>query len=164
MLLAEKELPLSDNSEDPYNTFKKVIKKIHNKDEDPLRELGPGISTYHQLLLLLFVLFLMLSLIHIPVMGLYQSYDYFKSNDGYSFFEANSLGNLGFSKTECLIEHMMKGNQANLKCNSGRITDLLDVGFTTRFEDQMQCSTQTNNACKSIAKIEQIRDDFLRDC
>jgi hypothetical protein len=27
--------------------YKKVINKIHNSDSDPLRELGPGISTYH---------------------------------------------------------------------------------------------------------------------
>jgi hypothetical protein len=144
--------------------YKKVIKGIHNQEEDPLRELGPGISTYHQLLMLLFLLFLMLTLIHIPVMNMYQSYDFFKSDDGYGYFEANSLGNLGFSETQCLIEHMMKGNQASLKCNSGRITTLIDAGFTTRFEDQMQCSSDASNACKGIADIEKIRDDFLRDC
>ena len=27
--------------------YKKVIKKLHNTESDPLRELGPGISTYH---------------------------------------------------------------------------------------------------------------------
>lgn len=43
-----------------------VLKKIHSSD-DPLRELGPGISTYHQLLIMLFGLFSVLALLHIPV-------------------------------------------------------------------------------------------------
>jgi hypothetical protein len=85
--------------------YKKVIKKIHNKDTDPLRELGPGISTYHQLLLLLMTLFMMLTLLHVPVMQIYDKYEFFK-DENHSFIEMLSLGNMGFSKTECVIGHM----------------------------------------------------------
>lgn len=64
---AAKISPNDDQTEDPENhngaldpktkrvallkefdkKYRKVIKRIHNKEEDPLRELGPGISTYH---------------------------------------------------------------------------------------------------------------------
>ena len=85
--------------------------------------------------MILFLLFLMLTIIHIPVIKLYKSYDFYKKEDGYGMLEANSLGNMGFSETRCLIEPLIKGNQATLKCNSGHIKSLIDVGVTTRFED-----------------------------
>ena len=48
--------------------YAKLIKKLHDAESDPLRQLGPGISTYHQFLLLLFALFFVLTLLHIPVL------------------------------------------------------------------------------------------------
>ena len=51
--------------------YRKMISRIHNHEADPLRELGPGVATYHQLLCLLLVLFLMLALLHYPVLQIY---------------------------------------------------------------------------------------------
>ena len=85
--------------------YARLIKKIHNTDVDPLRQLGPGISTYHQLLLMLFVLFFILTVLHIPVLQLYAKHDYYDGG-----FSALSLGNLGFSKTECQSSTMMPGS------------------------------------------------------
>ena len=82
-----------------------MIKKLHNTESDPLRELGPGISTYHQFLLLLMTLFMMLTLLHVPVMQVYDKYEFFR-DEGHSFIEMLSLGNMGFSKTECVISSM----------------------------------------------------------
>ena len=49
-----------------------ILKQIA-KSDDPLRELGPGISSYHQLLMMLFALFFILTLIHIPVMNRFRN-------------------------------------------------------------------------------------------
>lgn len=54
----------------------KVIAKLHGSD-DPLRELGPGISTYHQLLTMLFILFLILTCMHVPIMRTFRSYSFY---------------------------------------------------------------------------------------
>lgn len=51
--------------------YSRVIKKIHNKEVDPLSELGPGISTYHHFLLMAFLLMLTLTCLHIPVFNIY---------------------------------------------------------------------------------------------
>ena len=97
-------------------------------------------------------------------MRLFRSYDFYKEEDGYGVFEQNSLGNLGFSETRCLIEPLIQGNQASLKCNIGYIKSLIDVGVTTKFEDQMQCQQNINQACRDIVDVERIRDDFLTMC
>jgi hypothetical protein len=38
------------------------------KSNDPLKHLGVGISSFHQLLIMLFALFFILALLHIPVL------------------------------------------------------------------------------------------------
>ena len=82
--------------------FKQIIKKIHDDDADPLRELGPGITSYHQLLIMLFVLFFFLTILHVPISNIYSKYSFYKDDESYSFNQF-SFGNLGFAKTECQI-------------------------------------------------------------
>ena len=43
-------------------------------------------------------------LLHIPIIGIYNSYTYYKAQDLATF----SLGNMGFSETKCLIEGVAK--------------------------------------------------------
>lgn len=118
--------------------YQKIIKKIH--DEDPLRELGPGIVTYHQLLVLMMALFFVLMLLHIPVYHTYAKNNFYQGGvgdpethnekeaaletepdqaSGFLGIQSLSLGNMGFSKTECHIHTMMPHNKATLRCNAG---------------------------------------------
>ena len=69
------------------NLFHKI-----SRSNDPLRELGPGISTYHQLLVMLFALFTILSLLHIPVLRSFLSYEFYDSNQGW--IAGSSIGNM----------------------------------------------------------------------
>lgn len=78
-------------------------------------------------------LFMMLTLLHVPTMQVYDKYEFFK-DEGHSFIEMLSLGNMGFSKTECVIQHM-QSNTTTLKCAAGQITTLIDFGITTHTED-----------------------------
>ena len=57
-----------------------VFNKIQSSD-DPMSELGPGISTYHRLLVMLFSLFFLLAIIHIPVLRSFRSFDYYDNDE-----------------------------------------------------------------------------------
>ena len=86
---------------------KNILKQIGSSD-DPLRELGPGISSYHQLLVILFGLFFILTLMHIPALKRFSNGTFYDEEDGW--IVGLSLGNLGFSQTNCIAFSMIKGN------------------------------------------------------
>lgn len=133
----------------------KVLSKIHSSD-DPLRELGPGISTYHQLLVMLFVLFFVLACMHIPIINQFRSYNFYdKDSDG--IIAKSSLGNMGFSQTNCVAFSMIKGNTGTLKCSSGYVSELVDWGIITHFEDKMQCARKSENICLSLLNDKLVR-------
>ena len=96
----------------------KMAKRVHHSD-DPLYELGPGISTFHQLLVMLFALFSCLLLLHIPVMLNFQSYDFYDGVNRNPTIMAGLLGNMGFSQTRCETASMISGNYLDLECKSG---------------------------------------------
>ena len=133
----------------------KVLQNIHASD-DPLKELGPGISTYHQLLIMLFALFLVLTLMHIPVIQQFRSYNFYdKDSDG--IIAKSSLGNMGFSQTNCDAFSMIKGNTGVLKCNAGYISELVDWGIISHFEDKMQCARKQDNICTPLLNDKLVR-------
>jgi hypothetical protein len=89
------------------NNSKELIENLL-KSDDPMKELGPGISSFHRLIILLSAMFLTLFLIHYPVLTSFRSFKYFTEEDGWIVF--SSLGNMGFSKTECGASSMIMGN------------------------------------------------------
>ena len=93
--------------------YQQIINKIHNdnSESDQLAELGPGIQSYHNLLVLLFLLFLALTLLYIPVINIYKNSNFYEDT-----FAKYSLGNFGFSSTECSIGRL---DELNLKCKAG---------------------------------------------
>jgi hypothetical protein len=82
---------------------------------------------------------------HIPVFLTLLSYNKKYTNlgndiytdDDKTLLEQLSLGNLGFSSTECNLQPMAYGgeNLAKLKCKTGVLTTLVDFGITTKAED-----------------------------
>ena len=110
------------------NQMLKAIKK----SDDPLKELGVGITSYHWLLTRLFALFLLLWLIHWPVIDIFMSYTEYKTSRHGSFGIYRSLGNMGFSAAECKIRAMRKTNVAKFKCHTGKIDSLVDWGVSSR--------------------------------
>ena len=135
--------PGSPDEDDEPRTFWERIAEFN----DPQRALGGGISSYHQQLVHLFFLFLVLALMHIVHMEVYTSYSFY----GASRTQASqTLGNLGFSQVHCLIEGMQKASseaavdELDLKCASGTIAAVRDFGITTMFEDQQACSRKAS--------------------
>lgn len=88
----------------PLASDRTAIEKI-SEFNDPQRALGAGISSYHQQLVHFFFLFLALFVLHIPVMALYCSYEFY---DG--ALTTLTLGNMGFSEPVCTIEALQNSN------------------------------------------------------
>ena len=65
---------------------------------------------------MLFALFIVLALLHIPVMQNFNSFDYYKEAAGAGLILETSLGNMGFSETKCTSVSMLKGNILDLEC------------------------------------------------
>ena len=88
---------------------------------------------------MLFALFTVLGLLHIPVLDSFVSGDFYQNEGIIASFTRTSIGNLGFSETQCKTSSMIAGNSKNIVCNSGVISELVDWGITTNFEDQQIC-------------------------
>ena len=71
------------------------VRDAIQRSEEPLKELGPGISTYHSLLVVLIFVFLVLSLLHIPVLRTYAEGGFY--NDSGYWLPTTTIGNLGFA-------------------------------------------------------------------
>jgi hypothetical protein len=110
------------------------MRKI-SKSNDPLKDLGVGISSFHQLLIMLFALFFVLALLHIPVLQNFRSFEFYKNADNSGLVLDGSMGNMGFSETKCISTSMFSGNYLDLDCKTGTISDLVDWGIIAKFED-----------------------------
>lgn len=132
-----------------------LLEKLHTSS-DPIKELGSGISTYHQLLLSLFILFLILSIIHIPVIQSFRSYGFYDQDENSGIYAQWTIGSMGFSKTECHSTALFAGSGRELSCASGQITNLVDWGIVTRFEDHFKCKRNSAAFCNSY-----LRDNFM---
>ena len=100
-------------------------------------ELGPGVSTYHQYLVMILSLFLFLTILHIPVMVYFRSFGYFDDDSG--FILQHSLANMGFSKTRCNIVPVLHGKEESISCKAGVISEVVDWGIKTKIEDRELC-------------------------
>lgn len=104
------------------NVFKDIM-----KSNDPMKTLGPGINSHHYMLRMLCLLFLVLGILHIPVLVSFSNGGFFDSG----WIVKLSLGNIGFSKTQCTTEPMITGSTENLSCQTGQITKLVDWSILT---------------------------------
>lgn len=132
------------------------------KAEDPIKELGPGISSFHSLLILLSLLMFALFLLHLPVLQEFKNSSFYEYNDGW--IVSMALGNLGFSRTYCQSASMFFNSELILKCNTGSITKLLDWGIVTSFEDSLTCKMKTSNTCDSQLNNPKMQNQFITNC
>jgi hypothetical protein len=127
-----------------------------------MAELGAGIMTFHRFLLTVIVLFLVLTVIHWPVLSTFMGSDFFNSES--DIFLQSTLGNLGFSQTVCLQSSMIKGNDQKMTCQTGEITELIDWGVATRFEDQQMCRANSEGYCHEFLNRDLVKSMFEQNC
>lgn len=104
---------------DKDSRFYKAFQYLVNDNfVDRMKELGPGISSFHRMILYFIGLLLMLFLMHIPVLWNYSEYNFYEQSK-VGFIVKRSIGNMGFSQTECDSTMLHNSHQQDLKCKSG---------------------------------------------
>jgi hypothetical protein len=79
--------------------------KCGKKPDDPYNQLGYGFESYFKVLFNYFCIFLLFSVMMIPVFHCYSQYEGLVINgteDAGRYWTKYSLGNMGFSGTKCI--------------------------------------------------------------
>ena len=116
-------------------------------------------------------LFLVLTLINVPIVNTYAAYDFFETGSILSY----SLGNLGFSDTHCkyfpIKQALAPRNEkqftggVHLQCQAGLISELVDFGISTKYEEQLTCSRKVSTQyCDQFLSDPDFRDYFKSQC
>ena len=82
---------------------------------------------------------------HLPVMWIFSKYDFYDQSVG--LIIKKSIGNMGFSQTNCESTLLLTSQIHNLQCNSGSIKELVSWGFSTEAEIQDKCMRTENDTC-----------------
>jgi hypothetical protein len=99
---------------------KRKVEEEDYEDDDPLNHYGYGLVSYFNLIKTMIFIFLILSLINIPVMMTYRRYESLSGDVTDRLFKIYSMGNMGFSNTKCIHTNMLL-DHLTLKCKTGRI-------------------------------------------
>lgn len=92
-----------ENSGEQGNAAAMKLKmKMGGEAKNPLIILGPGINAYHTFLQMLFFIFLILYILHLPLMASFAEYNFYGGDEEVGGFASNSISQLGYSKTECV--------------------------------------------------------------
>lgn len=59
---------------------------------------------------------------------------------------------------------MLKGNSKPMKCRSGLITELIDWGVATHFEDQLKCVKKKEDVCFSVLNDKLVQKYIKDNC
>jgi len=117
--------------------------------KDPLGKLGFGVLSYLNLIKAMMALFLCLSIIHLPLMSKYSSWDPLPDTGLMQY----TVGNLGQSTTQCAQRILGRGN-LSLSCHTGKITNITHFGiFMNNYKDKEQCSNDDSedNVCRHFS-------------
>jgi hypothetical protein len=110
--------------------------------------LGFGVSSYFHVIKVVIFLFFVLTLVNIPVLRVYTSYNNYKDETSDKLFKITSLGNMGFSQTKCTSSYLGT-DQIVLSCKTGQINAFVDYGIIPKFENRDQCLRNKSSACDS---------------
>ena len=97
------------------------------------------------MLLRFLTLFIALFLMHLPVIWIFSQYDYYDESVG--FIIKRSIGNMGYSITNCETTMLLTSHSHHLQCRSGMIKELVSWGFSTEAETQDKCMRTGNDTC-----------------
>lgn len=97
-------------------------------EKDPFVKLGTGMVAYRDLLYVMIWTFFLFSVMSIPALYAYRSYLAFDQIPiALAGYEKLSLGNMGYSTTQCGVVQMDVGALA-MTCPYGYVGDLLSIG------------------------------------
>lgn len=139
-----------------------MTKKMNDRS-DPIRHFGSGISAHQQMMVLLIALMGIIYLIHIPVIKIFRSYQYYDPEVSSNYI-LDSVGDMGFSDSKCEVHNMVKGSQGPIYCRTGVITRLVAFGVRTDQEDQRYCLRKKKSECDLFLNDEVANSHFKAEC
>jgi hypothetical protein len=116
--------------------------------EDPLDRLGYGMKSYFNLINYVTWIFLFLTIVNWPIYSMYSSYDYYATSASASYI-LGSMGNMGFSSTECQITRIQAGETV-LNCPTGVISEIVAYGVSLETENINLCNYNSTGTCNSV--------------
>jgi hypothetical protein len=109
------------------------------------------------------LMFLIFTLVHIPVFSIYARYTNFNEETGDPLVKTLSLGNMGFSSAKCTSTGMAT-DKIFLSCRTGNITQIVDFGIQARFEDHDVCLRNSTGACSNSFDKTRLNNDIHSQC
>lgn len=132
--------------------------------EDPVNHFGFGIVSYFSLISTMIFLFLVLTIIHIPIIRAYSSYNNYETEIQDRRFKLLSLGNMGFAEPRC-IHSGLSADKTILSCKTGQIHDIVDFGFLSYAEDQDVCvRPNATSPCDKLYSHSALRQEIEKAC
>jgi len=116
------------------------------RDDNPYNELGFGFVAYFRMIWCYTLLFSLFSVMILPVMFIYKGHDGFGQNSRVTNDATYSLGNMGFSDADCLIQYAVLPQNRTLTCAVGKFTELNYMGI---IPDSMQPEDKGGAYCGS---------------
>lgn len=127
--------------------------KVSNEEaiKDPFVKLGTGMVAYRDLLYVMIWTFFLFSVMSIPALYAFRSYHaYDQIPLALAGYEKLSLGNMGYSTTQCGVAKIQVGALA-MTCPYGYVGELLSIGVNPSDATQTSCVTseaKQNEQCK----------------
>jgi hypothetical protein len=147
----------------------KAMGKIQKEkqEKDPFLRLGVGCVAYRTLLRSLSALFLVLSLMVLPVMKIYSEGGGYNPSMTHSKYANYSLGNMGFESQQCAFVPLTM-SKLFLQCEYGSITKMTSYGINT-FDQKIRdaCIVDThieNDYCSPIFDDGYMNSEFNDNC
>lgn len=96
---------------------------------NPYSRLGFGFEAYFRMIWCYFLLFTLFSIMLIPTLATYKAANGFGQNSRLVSNAEYSLGNMGFSDSDCMVQYAMLPQNRTLSCAAGKFSELNFLGI-----------------------------------
>ena len=107
--------------EDGYKVYEPLFDFELDDDEDAMGRFSYGIVSYFSLIYTFLIIFLLLTIGHLPMMYNYASWKAYEGEKQLSLTTQLTIGNLGQSMPRCAAIKLV-GNTLPIGCNTGQIS------------------------------------------
>jgi hypothetical protein len=118
----------------PKKSSKPKIIGGNEKTEDPFNDFGFGIVAYFKLLYSLLGVFFIISLLMLVNISIFRSSGLQSGSKG-SWAQQYTMGNLGFSRSICVIQYLGLPNKQELGCARGTMETMTYHGIVPEKKD-----------------------------
>jgi len=160
------------SSQNQLGIVNATIKKVKGKK---FLALGYGVNAYFDTLTSFIKLFFILTLVHIPLIWFYASFNGLRQLDGVSRAAVLSIGNLGFSQAVCqTVSYGVE--QTVLTCPYGSVIEIYDFGLNPKDPERVtseshrkknlgqMCQNVPENPCTKFVDYHKLNATIRQEC